>query len=111
MTLLRSFYTNISTTVAGTSYNLALSDGYNFVNFTGATPIILLVRNDSNTNFPINSFVFINQQGDGIITVTPESGVAINVLSTKGFRTFKNGICMLRKIADNTWVLSGDVME
>ena len=87
-----------ATTVSKT---LAIADRDKVVACTNSGSITITVPNDSTTNFPIGSVVYISRVGSGAVTLAAAGGVTIN--KTGQFAEAEEIYC--RKRAANNWVV------
>lgn len=97
----------------GSSYTLALADGYSSKNFplvtmnNAGTPTITVPPNSS-VAFPIGEQVDFAGIGAGLVAVQP--GVGVTIDSVRGFRMLAHqyGEGSLKKIGTNEWLLSSN---
>lgn len=90
----------------GTSYTLVLGDASKLVSIDNASAITLTVPTNASVAIPVNTQIIVRQQGAGIITITPASGVTIN--NYGGLRTLgQHAVAVLIKIDTNTWLCHG----
>ncbi len=87
----------------GTTYTLVLADAGKLVRCSNAAAITLSVPLDSSVAFPTGTVISIEQQGAGIVTVTPISGVTINPTARKTWG--QNAVIQLIKVGTDTWNL------
>jgi hypothetical protein len=92
----------------GTSYTLQQSDATNILRMDNANPISITVPDDS-ADISISSLIEVHQVGVGVVTFVAASGVTIQsrdeLISTAG----QFSVCAIRKVAANTWILTGDL--
>lgn len=88
-------------TIATGNYTLAASDQNKVVTFTNASAASLTIPNDSTTNFPLGSIVYIYREGGGSVTLAPASGVTLSKLGSVA----ENEEFYLRKRSANNWVV------
>ena len=62
----------------GTTYTLVLADAGKRVRCSNASPIALTIPLNSSVAFATNTFIEIEQQGAGVVTVAGASGVTVN---------------------------------
>lgn len=98
--------------VSGTSYTLALSDGFKAVTFTSTSNITVTIPNDSSTNFPVGTQILLGRKGSnsGELGINAASGVSLNG-ETEGSSEVANawGVARLWKTASNSWWLFGEL--
>lgn len=94
----------------GTSYTLALDDANAVVPITNSSAITLTIPNNSAVAIPVGSWVEVHQGGTGQITFSPASGVTLNTRGGFNKTAGQNAIAGLRKMATNTWILTGDII-
>lgn len=88
------------------AYTLALSDGGNGID-TSAGIVIPLA---SAVNFPIGAIITITNMSAADITIIPTVGVTLRQAGTTnvGDRAMSSyGVCTLRKVATDTWIVAG----
>jgi hypothetical protein len=93
----------------GTSYTLATTDASNtLIRMNNAAAITLNLPLNSNVAIAIGSVISVEQQGAGIITVTPLSTVTVNTTARKTWG--QNAVIQLIKVGENVWnVINGTV--
>lgn len=92
----------------GTSYTLKLSDMGKMVECTNASAITLTVPPNSSVAFSTGCVIGVHQGGAGAITITAGSGVTINSAGSLVDTNGQYAEVFLRKVAINTWVLTGN---
>ena len=110
MTILRAFGLSPVAQInpqTGTTYTLALTD--EFVTCANASAITLTVPNNGSIAFPIGTVIIVMQTGAGPITFSPSLSVTLNSSTGNLTTSAQNSIVVLRKVATNTWQLSGDL--
>jgi hypothetical protein len=90
-------------TEAGTSHTFALSDAGKSIQYTSNSNVTVTIPNDSTINFPIGTRIRHRRRGNGLVTLTPATGVTIH--STDNNLTIRklNDYIDMVKIAANTW--------
>ncbi len=113
-TLKTYFDTLYSTTLSinsqsGTSYTLVIGDSINtLVRCNNASAITLTLPPNSGVSIPVGSVISIEQQGAGIVTVAPGSGVTINTTARKTWG--QNAVIQVLKVGTDTWnVINGTI--
>lgn len=93
----------------GTSYTLATTDASNtLIRMNNAAAITLTLPLNSSVSIAIGSVITVEQQGAGIVTVTPASSVTINTTARKTWG--QNAVIQLIKVGENVWnVIGGSV--
>lgn len=87
---------------SGTSYTLVLADASNtLIRINNAAAITLTVPTNASVAIPIGSVISVEQQGAGIITVTPAGGVTINTTARKSWG--QNAVIQLIKLGTDVW--------
>ncbi|WP_396659512.1 hypothetical protein [Microbacterium sp.] len=94
----------------GTTYTLVLSDQGKFITLTNASPITLTVPPNSSVAFPVGAQVDLAAMGDGMVTVTPGSGVTVNGTPSLVTRAQYSAVTLI-KLATNTWLAVGDLAD
>lgn len=92
----------------GTTYTLALSDAGKLVRCSNASAITLTVPPNSSVAFPVNTVVTVEQQGAGVITITPGSGVTCNAFDGLLSAGQYAGLSLV-KVDTNVWTVFGGV--
>lgn len=94
----------------GTTYTLAASDAGKVVRQSNASPITTTVPANSAVAIAVGSVIAVRQTGDGQITLTEGSGVAINTPTGFVKKTGrKHATMMLHKVGIDEWDLTGDL--
>jgi hypothetical protein len=93
----------------GTSYTLAATDASNtLIRINNASAITLTVPLNSSVAIAVGSVISVEQQGAGIVTVTPAASVTINTTARKTWG--QNAIIQLIKVDTNIWnVINGTI--
>lgn len=97
------------TSVLGTSFTLTLAEAHRLLTLNNASPITLTIPPDATANFVLGTQVNLVQTGAGQVTITGGAGVTIR---SEGSKTKLNGQYALAtciKIANNEWVLVGNL--
>lgn len=95
----------------GTSYTLVLTDGNGvLVDMNRATAQTLTVPTNASVAFGIGTQILIRQKGAGQVTISPASGVTLNLTDSENKTRKQNSVAGLIKLATNTWVLCGDLV-
>ncbi len=92
----------------GTSYTLALGDAGERVVMTSASPNVVTIPPDSAVEFPINTMIFIGQDGVGTTSIAAGSGVTLKTaegLNIAGQYKMASVI----KDDEDTWLVLGTV--
>ncbi len=93
----------------GTTYTFDLADSGTVIEFNNASAITATIPPNSSVAFPIGTWIELHQKGAGTLTVAAGSGVT---LQSRGLLTDTAGqyaIAGIRKVATNTWRLTGDL--
>jgi hypothetical protein len=90
-------------TESGTSHTFALSDAGKSIQYTSNSNVTVTIPNDSTINFPIGTRIRHRRRGNGLVTLTPATGVTIH--STDNNLTIRklNDYIDMVKVAANTW--------
>ena len=93
----------------GTTYTLVLTDAGKLVRCNNANAITLTVPKNSSVAFPTGAVISIEQQGAGVVTVTPvDTDVTINAFG--GRKTGgQYAAVQIVKVDTNVWTLYGGV--
>lgn len=97
------------TPITATSYTLALAEAHKLVTLNNASPITLTIPGDATANFALGTQVNLLQLGAGQVTIAGAVGVTVR---SEGSKTKMNGQYALAtciKIANNEWVLVGNL--
>ena len=94
---------------AGTTDTLVLDDTNGTVRCTNAAAVTVTVPPNADVAFPIGSFVEIIQDGTGVVTVSPGSGVTIDSRGSLTGSAGQYAVLGIRKVATNRWILTGDL--
>jgi hypothetical protein len=105
----------VPTTQSGTSYTAVLGDApaaqnyMGYIQFTNAAAIAFTIPPNASVAFPIGTTIAIEQDGAGVVTLTPGAGVTLNsrgnLLDTAG----QYAVAQVKKVATNVWTVIGDV--
>ncbi len=105
---------NIVTTTnaqVGTSYILVLSDAGKLVTLNNGSAITLEVPPNSSVAFDIGTTVNLAQLGAGQVTIDPGIGVTVESRGAADKIAGQSGMATLHKIASDTWLLFGDIIN
>lgn len=92
----------------GTAYTLALTDAGKRVSMANAAANVLTVPPNSSVPFPVDTIVFVSQDGAGATSVAAGSGVTVNV--AEGLKVGgQYKMVSLIKTAADTWTGIGTV--
>ena len=90
---------------ANTSITPVIGDANAMIRTTAGTAVTVTIPNNASVAFPVNTLLFLQQAGAGLLTVAPGGGVTINslfsVLTTSG----QYSQVTLHKIATDEWDL------
>jgi hypothetical protein len=95
---------------SGTTYTLVLADAQNIVELTNASAITLTVPPNASVAFPVGTVIELHQGGAGDVTVAAGVGVTLNSRGSAFDLAGIHAIAALRKVAINTWRLTGDIV-
>lgn len=95
--------------ISGAAYTLVFNDGASVLRFSNATSVTLTIPNDSLVNHPIGTPIEVHQVGAGQVIPTAGAGVTLNVRSGVTRTAVQHSVISVRKVAANTWILSGDL--
>jgi hypothetical protein len=103
-------------TKTDTAYTIQAGDAEKYIRFTASASKVVTVPNNSVVPFPFpatgngdTTTLLIVNEGTGILTITPASGVTLNKKSVFSFNVSQWGSVMLIKTGVNTWTLTGDL--
>lgn len=92
------------------SRSISVNDAGSYLLADSPSDVILTVPDDASLNLPVGADIAIEQHNDGQVELAPASGVAINVATGYGLKTGgKYAVVSLKKVADNTWTLFGNL--
>lgn len=94
---------------ASTDYTPALGDAEGYKQMTAATAVVYNVPDNATVAFPVGTRLFVEQNGAGVITFTPEAGVTVNSRGAVYASAGQWAVATLIKVAADTWLLSGDI--
>lgn len=98
----------VANSQAGASYTLALSDAGKRVGMTSGSANAVTVPANATAALPIDSIVFVSQDGAGATTIAAAGGVTIN--TSEGLKVGgRYKMVSLVKTATNTWMAIGTV--
>jgi hypothetical protein len=92
-------------------YTLALADKGKAVEINSATAATVTVPAEADVDFPVGSYVEVDQMGAGQVTI--EAGVGVTILSSGDLTSLRGqySTAVLRKRASDEWLLVGDLAE
>ena len=93
--------------VAGTSRTLAIADTGQYLLTTAASAVVVTIPPNSLAPFVVGTTIEIEQGAAGAVTITPGSGVTLNNSDLTFGTTYAHSVMTLKKIATNSWTLSG----
>lgn len=102
-----SSITTVST--SSTSYTLVLTDAGKHIETTSNFSVTLIIPPNSSVAFPVGTVIEITQVGSGVVTITADSGVTLQVRSSTVKTAGQWAVASLRKRATDEWVLTGDL--
>lgn len=94
-------------TTTSAAYNLAASDEGKMVVHTSASNSTITILADGSLTWVVGGAVEIMRNGAGTLTVAAGSGVTLSAAGRPKARV-QGSVMLLRKIAANSWVLTGD---
>jgi hypothetical protein len=92
-----------------TSYTLVLADANKVVGIDSASAVNLTIPSNAAVPFPIGTYIGIRQAGAGQITVVAGGGVTLNSRGAVFKMAGQYAHGGVRKVATNTWELTGDI--
>lgn len=105
----RSIPHRTSVTVSGTSKTFALTDTDTLQVCTNGSTVTLTVDTNANVAFPIDTEIDLFQQGAGQIVVAAAGGVTIQSVNSNLKIAAQYTGATLKKLATNTWLLTGNL--
>lgn len=100
------------TAVAGPSHQLTLSDLGGLVRLEHETAASLVVPEDATLEFPVGAMIRVEQAGEGVIIVTPEStSPTIESLHDHVVTAGRHAVVTLVKTGADRWLLTGDLIQ
>lgn len=93
--------------ISSTAYSLATADEGRFIVHTSASNSSVTIPSDASLAWPVGGQVEIMRNGAGTLTIQAGAGVTLSAAGQPKARA-QGSVVYLRKIAANTWVLSGD---
>lgn len=97
------------TTQSGTSYTAVLGDGNSTIEFSNAGAITFTIPPNASVAFQVGAVIEIIQAGGGAVTPAAGAGVTLNVRTGFSATAGQWAVAAVRKVATNTWVLTGDL--
>lgn len=94
---------------AGTAYTAVLTDANAYVRFTNGGAVTFTIPPNSSVAFPVGTVIEFEQAGAGSLTVAAGVGVTINVRGADYTLAGQYAVGALRKVAADTWTLTGDL--
>jgi hypothetical protein len=91
------------------SYTLVLEDANKVVGINSASANNLTVPTNAAVPFPIGTYVGIRQPGEGQTTVVASGGVTLNSRGAVFKLAGQYAHAGIRKVAIDTWELTGDI--
>lgn len=91
------------------SYTAVLTDANNLVRFTGASAQTFTVPPNSSVAFAVGAELTVSQAGAGSVAIAAGAGVTINSRGSLVNVAGQYGVAMLKQVAANTWLLTGDL--
>lgn len=92
-------------TSTSTSYTPVLGDAQCLIRIDNASAISFNVPTNASVAYPTGSWMLIEQQGAGTITVSPNGGVTVNNTARK--TPMQNTTIMLYKVGTDVWNVTG----
>lgn len=92
------------------SYTLVLADAGKVIEMNSGSANTLTVPTDANVAFQVGTTITIAQQGTGVTTIAPASGVTIRAFNNNRRSAGQNAICSVIKRATNDWWLVGNLV-
>jgi len=94
----------------GTSYTPVLADRENvLITLSNASPISLILPQDSAVAFPIGTVLNAMQLGAGLVSFQAGSGATVNSRGGALDSAGQYAMLVAVKVSANTWVVSGDI--
>ena len=91
------------------NFTIALADVQIFLNCTAASNLTITIPTNASVAVPVGNEIEFMQGGAGPLIFTAAAGVTLVSLLGRVTTSGQNAVCKLRKIATDTWVLSGDI--
>ncbi len=88
---------------------MALTDAYKIIQMNNAASNTVTVPLESSVNFDVGTVIEITQYGAGQTSVVATGGVTINSLGGNLNVAGQHGVAILKKVASDEWLLSGDL--
>jgi hypothetical protein len=90
-------------TESGTSHTFALSDAGKSIQYTSNSNVTVTIPNDTTINFPIGTRIRHRRRGNGLVTLTPATGVTLHATDNNLTIRKLNDYIDMVKVAANTW--------
>ena len=95
-------------TAVSADYTLALADAGRLVTVTSSSAITITVPANATVAVPVGTRIDIARLGSGAVTIAGAAGVTVNATPGLKLRAqYSTGT--LIKLAENTWLLAGDL--
>jgi len=96
-------------TQTGTSYTLVLGDANDIVEMNNASANTLTIPPNSSVAFPVGTIISVTQLGAGATTVSADTGVTLNGVSTGSadLSAQYSGVSIYKRDTD-AWIIQGD---
>lgn len=95
---------------AGTTRTLATADAGTKIRTSASAAVTHTIPTNAADAIPVGSVIGVRQQGTGQVTVTPASGVTLNIPTGLTAKTRVQGSeLILHKVGTNEWDITGDL--
>jgi hypothetical protein len=91
------------------SYTLVIGDASKLIDMNKSTANTLTVPLNSSVTFPVGTRIAVRQKGAGQTTIAATGGVTINAYDAAQKLVGQYAMCMLVKVATDTWALEGNL--
>jgi hypothetical protein len=110
-TRLNNNFTELYGTVVNraSNFTIALTDISVFQNCSAASNFTITIPTNASVAVPVGNEIEFMQGGAGPLIFAAAAGVTLLSFEGRVTSSGQNAVCRLRKIATDTWVLSGEI--
>lgn len=111
--VIKGCFISTDTVIVNNNKTLSLTDISTLQQIDSTNTITITIPLNSTVAFPIDTTIGIIQWNTGSVVI--EEALGITMVSINGLTSWKisekYGIAVLRKMATNTWLISGDIIS
>lgn len=94
---------------SGTTYTAVMADANTYTQFTNGSAITFTIPANASVAFPVGTEITVEQNGAGALSIAASGGVTINSRGSDLTLAGQYAVAVLKKVATNTWTLTGDL--